>query len=180
MKRLILTIIAVLCLTVSVQAAGLTIWGLTEQLTTVEADNSLTGRVGYFLGIGENGGLEPFIGSVWRPRIDDVPQVITLGAVQHLSDLVDPNNSLPYIPDFFVSILNEDTVIRPYIGAQFTINFVDRDSGFIGFIGGVTVKLEEDARSELVFELGYNDTFNALAGVPDNEISGYLGFRIPF
>ena len=178
MKWLISTIIVVALLCTSVQGAGITIWGLTEQLTTVEDDNSLSARVGYMLGI-EESGLEPFIGSVWRPR-DDYPQVITVGAVQHLPDLVDPNNPIPYIPAIFLKILNEDTTIRPYIGAQCSINLIDKDAGFIGVIAGVSVKLEEKATSELVFELGYDDTFNDLAGIVDNELKGYMGFRIPF
>ena len=79
-----------------VQAAGLTIWGLTEQMTSVNSDNAIVGRVGYDLSVGNGGGLEPFIGSVWRPR-DEAPQVITLGAIQHMPDLIDPNNPIPYL-----------------------------------------------------------------------------------
>ncbi|KKK71058.1 hypothetical protein LCGC14_2917740, partial [marine sediment metagenome] len=96
MKRLILTLILALCLTGAVQAAGLTIWGLTEQVSSVNDDNALAVRIGYYLG-NENGGLEPFIGSVWRPR-DSAPQVIIVGAVQHLSDIIDSDSELPYLP----------------------------------------------------------------------------------
>jgi len=180
MRSVLMTIMVVLCLCVSVQAAGWTVWGLTEQLTGVEADNSITARVGYFMGIGDTGGLEPFIGSVWRPRSEDAPQVITIGAVQHLPDLIDPNGPIPYISGLFTAVIAEEVVIRPYIGFQTTINLIDKDSGFIGIISGVTCKLTPDANSEIVFEIAYNDTFNELAEVPDNEISGYMGFRIPF
>jgi len=180
MKRVLLTIIMVLCLCASVQAAGITVWGLTEQLTAVESDNSITARVGYFMGIGDTGGLEPFIGSVWRPRSEDAPQVITLGAVQHLPDLIDPNGPIPYISGIFTAVIAEEVVIRPYIGFQTTINLIDKDSGFIGIISGVTCKLTPDAQSEIVFEISYDDTFQGLAGVPDNELKGYVGFRIPF
>lgn len=179
MKKLILSIILTMCLCSSVQATGLTIWGITEQVSSVNSDNAITGRIGYMLGVGDAGGLEPFVGSVWRPK-ESTPQVIVVGAVQHLADLVDPNSSIPYIPALFASILNEDVEIRPYIGAQCTINLIDKDSGFIGLITGITVKLEPDAKSELVFELSYDKMFNDLEAVPDNEFKGYAGVRIPF
>jgi len=180
MRSVLMTIMVVLCLCASVQAAGWTVWGLTEQLTAVESDNSITARVGYFMGLGDTGGLEPFIGSVWRPRSEDTPQVITLGAVQHLPDLIDPNGPIPYISGIFTAVIAEEVVIRPYIGFQTTINLIDKDSGFIGIISGVTCKLTPDAQSEVVFEVSYDDTFQELAGVPDNELKGYIGFRIPF
>ena len=179
MKKLAITIIALLCLCSSVQAAGLTVWGLTEQMTTVEDDNSLQGRVGYFLGT-DAGGLEPFIGSVWRPRLEDTPQVIILGAVQHMADVIDPNSPIPYIPELFLQVLSEDISARPYIGGQFSINFIDRDSGFYGALAGVALKLDPAAKSELIFELSYDNTFGDLAGVSDSEFKGYMGFRIPF
>jgi len=163
----------------SVQAAGLTVWGLTEQVSSVESDNAISARVGYDLSIGDNGGLEPFIGSVWRPQ-DDAPQVIVLGAIQHMPDLLDPNSPIPYLPGLFLTVINEDVTVRPYIGAQCTVNLIDKDSGFVGAIAGVTLKLTPEANSELVFEVSYDDTFSQLNDVPDNRFKGYMGFRIPF
>ena len=178
MKRLMAILLAVLFIASAAQAAGLTVWGLTEQLSSVEADNSLTARVGYFLGT-DRGGLEPFIGSIWRPR-DDSPQVVVFGAVQHMPDLIDPNNPIPFIPEMLLKVITEDVSIRPYIGGQFSVNLADRDAGFYGMIAGITLKLEPKAKSELVFEASYDNTFGDLAGVEDNELKGYMGFRIPF
>ena len=157
----------------------MTIWGITEQISNVDSDNSLTGRIGYDLSVSDKGGLEPFLGSVWRPR-DGNPQVIVLGAVQHMPDLIDPNSSVPFLPDLFLSVMNEEVVIRPYIGAQFTVNFIDEDVGYYGAIAGITLQLEPGAKSQLVFEASYDKTFGALEDVPDNQVKGYMGFRIPF
>lgn len=182
MLRRILILIALICLmATSVQAKGLTVWGLTEQVTSVNSDNAITGRAGWMFGEGDNGGLELFVGSIWRVR-DSEPQVIVVGAIQHLPDLIDPNSvlSIPYISDFMLSIMNEDVTIRPYIGAQCTINLMDQDAGFVGAITGVAVKLTAMANSELVFEMSYDNTFGDLDTVPDNELKGYMGFRIPF
>jgi len=144
-------------------------------------DDALSFRVGYMLGIDSKGsGLEPFIGSVWRPKTDDIPQVLVLGAVQHLPDLVDPNGPIPYIPDVLTKLLNEDVVIRPYIGAQCTVNFIDRDTGFIGGIFGFAIMLEPEAKSQLIFEMSYDNAFNELNQIYDNELKGYIGCRIPF
>ena len=69
MKKLLL-LMALMCLLVvpTAKAAGLTIWGITEQVSSVNEDNAITGRIGYDLSLGDKGGLEPFIGSIWRPR----------------------------------------------------------------------------------------------------------------
>ena len=181
MKKLLLTIILVLALCGISNATGLTLWGLTEQISSQTGDDALTGRVGYMLGIDSKGsGLEPFIGSIWRVKTDDIPQVLTIGAVQHMPDLVDPNSNIPYIPDLFLSVMNEDVSIRPYLGAQCTINLVDRDSGFIGGIAGVSIMLTPESNSQLVFEISYDETYDKLREVADNEFKGYMGFRIPF
>ena len=177
MKKLI-TMFIPLMLCASVQAMGFTVWGLTEQATSVNSDNSLTGRVGYYLG-SDNGGLELFVGSIWRVN-DKAPQVMTLGAVQHMADLLDPNGPIPFIPDLLLPIINENVSIRPYIGGRFTINFIDRDSGLFGGIAGIAVKLSPEANSELVFEGSYDNTFGDLNSVPDNKFKAYMGFRIPF
>jgi len=181
MRKTILTMVTVmLMLCSSAHAAGLTVWGLTEQATSVNNDNSITGRLGYFLGIDDNGpGLEPFIGSVWRPK-DEAPQVITVGAVQHLRDIIDPDSVIPLLPNMFLAVISEEVIIRPYFGGQCTINFVDRDAGFIGALAGTTIKIEPKSPNELVLELSYDAMFGDLAGVPDHEFKGYLGFRIWF
>jgi len=180
LKRLLIGIVLSLCLVMTVQAAGLTVWGLTEQISSVNEDNGITARVGYDFSIGNSGGLEPFIGSVFRPRDEEIPAVVIFGAVQHMPDLIDPNSGIPYIPQLFLSVMNEDVSIRPYIGGQFTVNLIDKDAGFYGMIAGVTVKLTPEASSELVFEASYDKTFGDLEGVADNEFKGYMGFRIPF
>ena len=181
MKRVILSIILALCLCASVQAAGLTIWGLTEQISSVDGDNSLSARIGYDLSLTDKGGLELFAGSIWRPReTQDFPQVVVLGAIQHLPDLIDPNSSIPWLPELFLTVISEDVQIRPYIGGQFSVNLVDEDSGTYGAIAGITLKLTPEDKSELVFEAFYDNNFGDLAGVPDNELKGYMGFRIPF
>jgi len=179
MKRAILTIILALCLTVSAQAAGLTIWGLTEQVSSVNGDNSLTARVGYDLSLTDKGGLELFAGSIWRPR-EGEPQVLVFGAIQHMPDLIDPNSPIPYLPELFLTVISETVQIRPYIGGQFSINLIDEDAGTYGAIAGVTLKLSPDDKSELVFEASYDKNFGDLGGVPDNQLKGYMGFRIPF
>ena len=178
-RHLIITIAAMLMLCGSAHATGLTLWGLTEQVSSVDSDNAITGRIGYDLSVGDNGGLEPFIGSVWHPQ-DSTPQVIVVGAVQHFPDLLDPNGLIPYIPELFTTLINEDVAIRPYAGAQCTINLVDEDAGFIGAIAGVAIKLTPEATSELIFEASYDNTFSDLNDVPDNRLKGYMGFRIPF
>ena len=181
MKRVILSIILALCLCSAVQAAGLTIWGLTEQISSVDGDNSLSARIGYDLSLTDKGGLELFAGSIWRPReTQDFPQVVVLGAIQHLPDLIDPNSSIPWLPELFLTVISEDVQIRPYIGGQFSVNLVDEDSGTYGAIAGITLKLTPEDKSELVFEASYDNNFGDLAGVPDNELKGYMGFRIPF
>jgi hypothetical protein len=179
MRSALITIITVLLLCGSVQAAGLTFWGLTEQVSSVEDDNSITARVGYDLSVGDRGGLEPFIGTVLYPRLE-APSVMVIGAIQHLPDLIDPNNPIPFLPEIFLTVINEEVQIRPYIGVQCTVNLVDHDSGFIGGLAGVAIKLTPDARSELIGEVSYNNTFNDLSGIDDNELRAYLGFRIAF
>ena len=179
MKRAILTIILALCLTVSAQAAGLTIWGLTEQVSSVNGDNSLTARVGYDLSLTDKGGLELFAGSIWRPR-EGEPQVLVFGAIQHMPDLIDPNSPIPYLPELFLTVISETVQIRPYIGGQFSINLIDEDAGTYGAIAGITLQLSPEANSQLVFEASYDKNFGDLVGVPDQQLKGYIGFRIPF
>ena len=178
-KRVILSIILALCLCSSVQAAGLTFWGITEQMTSVNEDNSITARIGYDLSLTDKGGLEVFAGSIWRPR-DSEPQVIVFGAVQHMPDLIDPNSSIPWLPELFLTVISEKVQIRPYIGGQFSVNLIDEDAGTYGAIAGITLQLSPEANSQLVFEASYDKNFGDLVGVPDQQLKGYIGFRIPF
>jgi hypothetical protein len=164
---------------VSVQAAGLTIWGMTEQVTSVNSDNALTMRLGYDLSLSDKGGLEPFVGFTWFPR-DDYPEVMSLGAVQHMADILDPNSNLPFLPDLLLLVITEDAVLRPYIGGQFTINFMDRDSGFFELIAGLDAMLQPDANSSMVFETSYGSMFGELSERADYEFIGRIAFKIPF
>ena len=172
-KRLLMGMVLALCMCLTVQAAGLTVWGLAEN-----ENDFITARVGYDLSVGDQGGLEPFIGSVWPGT--GSPQVIVLGAVQHMPDLIDPNSPVPFLPDLFLTVISEDVQIRPYIGGQFSVNLVDEDAGTYGMIAGITIQISPEANSQLVFEASYDKNFGDLADVPDNEVLIKMGFRIPF
>ena len=180
MIKRILIIIALVCLiTMPVQAAGLTVWGITEQVSSVNEDNAITARIGYDMSLSDKGGLEIFGGSIWRPR-DGTPQVIVIGAVQHMPDLIDPNSSIPYLPELFLTVISEKMQIRPYIGGQFSVNLIDEDAGTYGMLAGITLQISPEANSQLIFEASYDKNFGDLASVSDNQIKGYMGFRIPF
>ena len=87
---------------------------------------------------------------------------------------------MPFIPDLFLAVISEDVQIRPYIGGQFSINCIDEDAGTYGMIAGITLQVDPNANSQLVFEISYDKNFGDLAGVPDERLKGYMGFRIPF
>ena len=179
MKRFLTVLLVSLLLCSAVQAAGLTVWGITEQMTSVNEDNSLTARIGYDMSLTDQGGLEIFAGSIWRPR-DGEPQVVVFGAIQHMPDLIDPNSSIPYLPELFLTVISEKVQIRPYIGGQFSVNLIDEDAGTYGALAGITLQLSPEANSQLVFEVSYDKNFGELEGIPDNQLKGYMGFRIPF
>ena len=179
MKRFLTVLLVSLLLCSTVQAAGLTVWGITEQMTSVNEDNSLTARIGYDMSLTDQGGLEIFAGSIWRPR-DGEPQVVVFGAIQHMPDLIDPNSSIPYLPELFLTVISEKVQIRPYIGGQFSVNLIDEDAGTYGALAGITLQLSPEANSQLVFEVSYDKNFGELEGIPDNQLKGYMGFRIPF
>ena len=179
MKRFLTVLLVSLLLCSTVQAAGLTVWGITEQMTSVNEDNSLTARIGYDMSLTDQGGLEIFAGSIWRPR-DREPQVVVFGAIQHMPDLIDPNSSIPYLPELFLTVISEKVQIRPYIGGQFSVNLIDEDAGTYGALAGITLQLSPEANSQLVFEVSYDKNFGELEGIPDNQLKGYMGFRIPF
>lgn len=184
MKRLIFTII-ILCLCGHVQAAGPTVSFMTEQIASVDKGNSLSIELGYFLGIDGGPGLEPFIGTDWWPRWDDdgdmkPPSVVVLGVRNHFSDLVDPNSAIPLIPDLFLTVLNEDVEIKPYIAFRFSANVIDKDGGVMSIPAGIFVKTSPESNSALRFEVRWNDTFGALSNVPDNRLDAYMGIYLPF
>jgi opacity protein-like surface antigen len=184
MKRIIVAIIIALCVCSAVQAAGPTISVMTEQVTNVDSGNSISVELGYYLG-SDNGGLEPFIGVDWWPRWNDEgdmepPSVVKLGVRNWFRDIVDPNSAIPFIPDLFLTVLNEDIEIRPYVATSFSSNIVDKDAGEMSLATGIAVKTSPDSNSALRFEVRYNDTFGALDVVPDNRFDAYMGIYIPF
>ena len=180
MKRAILTIIAVLCLTASVQAEiGVTLWGLTEQ--DFGGANAITGRIGYQLG-----NIEAFVGSTWAPKYKEgtremePPQVFSVGALYHYVDLLDVNSPMPWIPDVLLMVIPEDVVIQPYFGVQGTYNIVDTDAGFFGEIVGLQLKAKAEDKSSFIIEAQYNNAFNDLAGRNENQLVMYAGARFLF
>jgi hypothetical protein len=182
MKRVILAMVVMLALCGaglnSVRANGLTVWGMTEQ-DAGSTQNALTGRVGYQYDF-----VEAFLGSTWRPEYDaegklDPPQVFSLGALVHTQDLIDPNSTIPWIPAFLLTFLNDDMVAQPYFGYQGTFN-IDSDAGFTGGVVGLLTKTKAESKSALVFELNYNNNFLDLGAVPDNEWVLNIGFRFLF
>jgi len=173
-KRILITI-ALFCLMVtSVQAAGLTVWGLTDG-----ASQEYNGRVGYMLGSEARGGLEPFVGTSIFPN-DPTPSTLKLGAVQHLPDILDPNSPIPFIPGAFKMLFSGKITARPYFGGEATITFIDEDAGSYAALLGAKVKFTDEDPSEWIFETGYGNTFSALNEVPDNELFLRMGVRIPF
>jgi len=182
-KRMLIAIALVCLMAIPVQAAGPTVSIMTEQIANVDKGNSLTVELGYFLGI--DSGLEPYIGTQWWPQWDEVgdiepPSVVVLGVRNHFKDVLDPNSIIPYLPDLLLIILNEDIEIKPYVGFQFTANFIDKNAGFMGLSSGILVKTSPDSNSALRFGIKYNDTFGDLAGVRDNRFDYEMGIFIPF
>jgi len=159
--------------------AGVTAWGLTEQ-DIGSRNKALQGRIGYRIGL-----VEPFVGSTWRPNFDAdgalaPPQLLSLGTVYHGPDLIDPNSSIPWIPDIMLALLPADYQARPYFGGQFSINFIDKDSGFYAPLVGLLCKFDPDKPSALVIEAAYNENFGAASAVPDEarlSIGWYFHFK---
>lgn len=173
-KRILITIALVCLMTMPVQAAGLTVWGLTDG-----ASQEYNGRFGYMLGSEEFGGLEPFIGTSVFPN-DPTPSTLKLGAVQHLPDILDPNSSIPFIPGAFKMLFSGKITARPYFGGEATITFIDEDAGSYAALLGAKVKFTDEDPSEWIFETGYGNTFSVLNEVPDNELFFRMGVRVPF
>jgi len=181
MKTKVLLIAALLISLMSgtVRADGITIWGLTEQ--DFNSQNAITGRAGYQYDF-----IEGFVGSTWRPRYEvdtgemKPPQVISLGTIVHMRDLIDPNNPLPWVPEILLGILPEKMVMQPYFGGQDTWNFGDEDAGFYGAIIGIQSKTEPVSKSSFIAEFDYNEFFKDLSAVPSDKFKLNLGFRFMF
>jgi len=183
-KKLLLTITLICIMALPIFAVGPTVTLLTEQVARVDSSNEVTLRVGYNFA-SEDGGIEPFIGTQWRPRWDEEgdmepPGVVALGALYHFPDLIDPNSAIPLIPAWLSTIINPDVEVRPYLGYQMTVNFIDKDSGFMGALGGIRIKVTPESNTSFDFEIRYDDTFGGLAIVPDNRLNYYMGLTIPF
>ena len=183
MVKRTLILIAILCLCGTAQAVGPTVSFMTEQVASVDKGNSLGVELGYMLGI--DAGLEPYIGTEWWPRWDEEndmkpPSVIVLGVRNHFKDVLDPNSAIPFLPDLFLTVLNEDIEIKPYIGVRFSANLIDKDAGLMSIPVGILVKTSPDSNAALRFEARWSDTFGDLSVVPDNRLDFYMGIWIPF
>ena len=183
-KRLLIAIALCCFIATPLFAVGPTVTFLTEQVASVDSSNEITLRVGYNFA-SEQGGLEPFIGTQWRPRWDEdgdmkPPSVVALGTLYHFPDLIDPNSAIPFIPDWLSTIVNPSVEVRPYLGYQMTVNFIDKDAGFMGALGGIRIRVTPESNTSLDFEIRYDDTFGDWAVIPDNRLNYYMGLTIPF
>ena len=177
MKKLMLLMVALICLmTVQVQAAGLTLWSVADKIVDVDESASISGRLGYYFG-SDNGGLEIFGGSTWHPE-SKAPQVLSIGVIEHLPDLIDSSNPLPWIPDILLAFVNEDVVARPYAGIEGTFNFIEENVGYYGGVVGVLAKLTPKSQIEYGLEGSYKEGFGELEGLNKTQLS--LVIRIPF
>jgi len=175
-KRTLLLIALVCLMTASVQAAGLTLWSVADQIVDVDESASISGRLGYYFGSSE-GGLEIFTGSTWHPE-SKAPQVLSIGIIEHLPDLIDPNNPLPWLPDLLLAFINEDVEARPYAGLEGTFNFIEEDVGYYGGVVGVLAKLTPKSQIEYGLEGSYKEGFGELEGLNKTQLN--LVIRIPF
>jgi len=183
-KRALITI-AIICMMIvpAVKAIGPTVSFMTEQVTSVNKDNSLGVEVGYFFGV--DSGLEPYIGMDWWPRWDKdgdmaPPSVIVLGVRNHFKDILDPNSAIPFLPDLFLTVINEDVEIKPFVGVRFSANIIDKNAGLMSIPVGLLVKTSPESNAALRFEIRYSDTFGDLNSVPDNKLDFYMGIWVPF
>ena len=180
LKKVILTI-AMILLFVGPSYAdddGFTIWQLTEK--RIDADSALLARIGY-----QMDSIEPFIGTAWIPKQSgetgniDPPQMVTLGTMIHLPDLIDPNNPLPIIPQALLVFIPKDWIATPYIGWQGTWNFADDDAGYQTGMVGILAKTKPDSRLTFVIEADYNNFFGSVAPLTyDDEWILCLGIRL--
>jgi len=190
MKRLILSILLVLLFCSCIRAGereGLAFWGLNGD--DFSSESFLNLRVGYefddFLFSEPNNSIEIFTGTTLIPSgIEsevgkfDPPNVLTLGGIYILGDLIDPNNSLPWINDALLALLPEKAVAKPYFGAQGTWQFIDDDGAYFGGIVGLLAKLNPNSFNDMVIEADYNNFFDGLSTLrQDDEFVISLGFR---
>jgi len=169
-KRFLL-VIAMCCIIVMpsvTRAAGFTLWSVTDQIVEVDNSKLVAGRIGYDFSI-ENEGLEIFVGSSWNLRYDK-PQTMSLGIINHLPDLIDPNNPLPFIPGFLLTFVNQDIEVCPYLGLEGSFNFIDRDSGFYALLIGALAKVTPKSQIEYGLEGAYTQGFNELEGTDEYQL----------
>ena len=170
MKSLLLTLFLglTLLLGAKAEAAGLTLWSVTDQIVEVDNSKLVAGRIGYDFSI-ENEGLEIFVGSSWNLRYDK-PQTMSLGVINHLPDLIDPENPLPFIPDFLLTFVNQEIEVCPYLGLEGSFNFIDRDSGFYALLIGALAKVTPKSQIEYGLEGAYTQGFNELEGTDEYQL----------
>jgi len=186
MRKTILTMVAVmLMLCSSAHAAGLTVSVVTEQVTEVDKGNSIGVDLGYFFGLEGGPGIEPFVGLQWWPRWDDngdmePPGVVCLGGRYHFGDIIDSDSAIPFIPDLLLGVLNEEVEAKLYLSGRFTMNFIDKDVGYMGLGTGILLKTTPISPAALRFEIRYGDTFSQLNEVPDNRLNYYFGVHYQF
>ena len=167
-RTLILAMLCCLILTPFVSGAGITFWSVTDQLIDIDESASVAGRIGYYTG-GAEGGVEFFVGSTWHPDTRS-PQVMSFGILEHLPDLIDPQNPLPFIPKVLLTLINEEVELRPYAGLEATFNFIDEDAGFYGPMVGLLGKLTPKSKIETGAEACYFKGFGDLEDVDEFQL----------
>lgn len=185
MKKLILFLILLLMIVPTTAKAGdddgFKFWGLSEQ--SFDSESALIGRLGYQIG-----SVEPFIGTSWVPKQNtetgeiDPPNLITLGGLVHLPDLIDPNAPLFGLQEVLLEFIPKNFESKPYFGWQGSWAIVDDDAGgFHGGVLGLKNKLSPDDEAEWTVEAQYNNFFADLNGLrDDDEFTIYFGLRIGF
>jgi len=162
----------------TVSHAQLTIWGLASDEDLNNPGSAVTTRFGYQIGQ-----IEPFVGSVWYndyptdPGEQEPPQVLEVGVLLHLPDLIDSNSPFPLLPDIILMAIPEGADARPYFGPCFTVNLLDKDSGKYGLKAGVEYKKSPDIPISIVMEVEYADYFGALSAIHDNELLFSAGVK---
>jgi len=181
-KRTLITIALVCFMVLPVFAAGPTVTVLTEQLTGINSP-AINLRLGFFLGF--DSGLEPFIGTEFRPEWDEEdkikpPSVVKAGVLNWFKDVVDSNSVIPLIPDLFLIFLNEDIQIRPYVGVEWTMDFVNRGGGFMAGIAGFELKTNANSKASILLEGKMYETFDEYAVIDDNRLVWSTAFMYRF
>lgn len=184
MKKLILFLLLLMIVPTTAKAGdddGFKFWGLSEQ--SFDSESALIGRLGYQIGP-----VEPFIGTSWVPKQNtetgeiDPPNLITLGGLVHLPDLIDPNAPLFGLQEVLLEFIPKNFESKPYFGWQGSWAIVDDDAGgFHGGVLGLKNKLSPDDEAAWIVEAQYNNFFADLNGLrDDDEFTIYFGLRIGF